>query len=114
MAFPRQPLPRRSNHLRPPLRPAPLHVDERSLENARYRVALDDNGDVRSIVDKELGKELLAAPLRLAFQTEKPHDWPAWNMDWDDQKQPPRAYVGGPAHVRVVERGPGGGAVEVG
>jgi alpha-mannosidase len=95
------------------LRPAPLHVDEHGLENARYRIALDDDGDLRSILDKDLGKELLAAPARLAFQTEKPHDWPAWNMDWDDQKQPPRAFVGGPATVRVVERGPARVALEV-
>jgi len=96
-----------------PLRPAPLLIDDHSLENARYRIAVDDAGDLRSIVDKELGKELLAAPARLALQTEKPHDWPAWNMDWDDQKQPPRAFVGGPATVRVVERGPARVALEI-
>ena len=83
-----------------------LNIGGSSLENARYRVKLDENGDVSSIFDKSLKKELLSAPLRLAFQTEKPHDWPAWNMDWDDQKQPPRAYVQGPAKVQIVEDGP--------
>src|SRR5207248_6633959 len=83
-----------------------LKVDEHSLENNNYRVRIDANGDISSIVDKHTRIELLSAPIRLAFQTEKPHDWPAWNMDWDDQKQPPRGYVGGPAKIRVVERGP--------
>jgi len=90
-----------------------LQVSESSLENARYRVKIDENGDVSSIFDKQLKHELLSAPLRLAFQTEAPYDWPAWNMDWSDQQKPPRGYVGGPAKVRVVENGPVRVAVEI-
>ncbi|MFL6256919.1 MAG: glycoside hydrolase family 38 C-terminal domain-containing protein [Pyrinomonadaceae bacterium] len=90
-----------------------LKVSESSLENERYRVTLNGDGDVSSIFDKSVGKELLSAPARLAFQTERPKDWPAWNMDWADQQKPPRGYVSGPARVRVVERGPVRVAVEV-
>ncbi len=90
-----------------------LKVSESSLENARYRVQIDSNGDVSGIFDKKLNKELLSAPVRLAFQTEKPRQWPAWNMDWEDQEKPPRGYVSGPAKIRVVERGPARVAVEV-
>lgn len=90
-----------------------LKVNESSLENARYRVQLDGDGDVSSIFDKVLGKELLSAPARLAFQTERPHNWPAWNMDWADQQKPPRGYVSGPAKIRIVERGPVRVAIEV-
>jgi alpha-mannosidase len=90
-----------------------LKVTDSSLENARYRLKLDQNGDVASIFDKTLDKELLAAPLRLALQTERPRDWPAWNMDWADRQKPPRAYVGGPAKIRVVENGPARVALEV-
>src|SRR5205814_2159131 len=86
---------------------------ESSLENARYRVKLDENGDVASLFDKTINKELLSAPARLAFQTEHPHDWPAWNMDWADQQKPPRGYVQGPAKVRIVENGPVRVALEV-
>ena len=66
-----------------------------SLENARYRIRIDPNGDVASIFDKAAGKELLASPARLAIKTDKPVDWPAWNMDWADQQKPGR--VGRPA-----------------
>ena len=83
-----------------------LSVTKSSLENARYRIRIDGAGDIDSIVDKALGKEILSAPMRLALQTEKPHDWPAWNMDWADQQKPPRAYVNGPAEVEIVESGP--------
>src|SRR5262249_39547119 len=87
-------------------RESALTVTESGLENARYRIHLDNSGDVDSIFDRRINKELLSAPARLAFQTEKPHDWPAWNMDWTDQQKPPRAYVAGPAKVRIVENGP--------
>jgi len=88
-------------------------VTESSVENARYRIRLNQDGDVASIFDKSLGRELLSAAARLAFQTEKPHDWPAWNMDWEDQKKPPRGYLGGPAKVRIVEKGPVRAALQV-
>ena len=90
-----------------------LKVTESSLENARYVVKLDENGDVSSILDKSINKELLSAPARLAFQTEHPFDWPAWNMDWTDQQKPPRGYVQGPAKVHIVENGPVRVALEV-
>jgi alpha-mannosidase len=85
---------------------SPLKVTNSSLENARYRVEVDGSADVSSIFDKTLDRELLSAPARLALQTERPHDWPAWNMDWADQQKPPRAFVAGPAKIRVVENGP--------
>ncbi len=90
-----------------------LKADENSVENARYRVTLNDAGDISSVYDKTAKRELLFAPARLAIQTEIPSDWPAWNMDWKDRVNPPRAHVGGPAKIRVVENGPVRAAVEV-
>jgi alpha-mannosidase len=92
---------------------SPLKITNSSLENARYRIRVDQNGDVASIFDKRLNKELLNAPARLAFQTEKPHDWPAWNMDWSDQQKPPRGYVQAPARVRIIENGAARVALEI-
>ena len=90
-----------------------LKVSESSLENARYRVSINGNGDVSSIFDKSLNKELLSAPIRLAISNDAPKFWPAWNMDWDQERAASRSYVGGPAKVRVVENGPVRVAVEV-
>ncbi len=88
-------------------------VSENSLENQYYRVKLNQDGDVSSIFDKSLGRELLAAPARLAISYDNPEQWPAWNMDWDQEQAAPKAYVGGPAKIRVVENGPVRVAVEV-
>ncbi len=87
-------------------RRAELAVHARGLENARYRIHLDDAGDIDSIFDKHLRRELLAAPIRLALLTERPKQYPAWNMDWDDQHRAPRAYVGGHARFSILEQGP--------
>jgi alpha-mannosidase len=92
---------------------SPLKVSTTSLENARYRVTLNADGDVSGIYDKRLKRELLSAPIRLAISTDNPEQWPAWNMDFADEQRAPRAYVGGPAQVRVVESGPARVAVAV-
>ena len=90
-----------------------LQVTENSLENRYYRVKLNADGDIASIFDKSIGKELLAAPARLAISYDNPRQWPAWNMDWDQEQATPKAYVSGPAKIRVVENGPARIAVEV-
>src|SRR5262249_35853613 len=90
-----------------------LKVSPTSLENHRYRIALNGDGDVSSIFDRQLNRELLAEPLRLAIKNDTPAQWPAWNMDWTDQQKPPRAYVSGKTRVQVVENGPVRVAVEV-
>ena len=84
----------------------PLKGDGHGIENARYRVTLDGNGDVSSILDKAAGRELLQSPAQLVFLHEKPREWPSWNMDWQDRQKPPRAVLSGPAQVSVVESGP--------
>ncbi|MCU1301136.1 MAG: glycosyl hydrolase 38-like [Candidatus Sulfotelmatobacter sp.] len=90
-----------------------LQVSENSLENQYYRVSLNSDGDVASIFDKSIGRELLAAPARLAISYDNPEHWPAWNMDWDQEQAAPKAFVGGPATIRIVESGPARVAVEV-
>ncbi|MDR1880092.1 MAG: alpha-mannosidase [Tannerellaceae bacterium] len=90
-----------------------LAVTGRSLENDYYRVALADNGDIASIYDKKLKRELLKAPARLAFLAEEPSEYPAWNMDWKDRRKPPVGYLDEQAAFRIVEEGPLRVALEV-
>jgi len=90
-----------------------LAVTANSLENACYRVTLDTNGDIASLFDKSLNRELLSAPARLSIHTENPAQWPAWNMDWEDREKPARGFVEGPAQIRIVESGPARVSLEV-
>jgi len=90
-----------------------LKVTNDSLENQYYRVKLSADGDVTSIFDKSIGKELLAGPARLAISYDNPQQWPAWNMDWEQEQAAPKSYVSGPAKIRVLENGPVRVAIEV-
>jgi alpha-mannosidase len=90
-----------------------LRITNDEMENKYYRVKINANGDVASIFDKAIGKELLSAPARLAISYDNPRQWPAWNMDWDQEQAAPKAFVSGPAKIRVVERGPVRVAIEV-
>lgn len=90
-----------------------LKLSNDSLENDYYRVKLNADGDVESIFDKAINKELLSAPARLAISYDNPQQWPAWNMDWDQEQAAPKAYVSGPAKIRVAENGPVRVAIEV-
>jgi alpha-mannosidase len=93
--------------------PSTLQVSKDGLENQYYRVRLNADGDVASIYDKANGKEMLSAPARLAISYDNPEHWPAWNMDWEQEQAAPKAYVSGPAQIRVVEDGPARVAIEV-
>jgi len=92
----------------PPSEPSSsaLRVTNDQLENDFYRLKVNADGDVTSILDKQTGRELLSAPARLAISYDNPQQWPAWNMDWNQEQAAPRAYVSGPAQIRVVESGP--------
>jgi alpha-mannosidase len=90
-----------------------LKVTASSLENAHYRVQVNQGGDVSSIFDKDLDKELLSAPIRLAITTDTPKQYPAWNMDYEQAEAAPRSYVSGAAQIRIKENGPVRIALEV-
>jgi alpha-mannosidase len=83
---------------------APAANTPTAIENDRYRVTVDNNGDVSSIFDKTLDRELLSAPMRLAISNDHPAQWPAWNMDFDQEQAPPRVYVRG-GQARIKENG---------
>jgi len=94
-------------------RPSQLRITERSLENGRYRIQVDEHGDMSEIFDKQLKRNILASPARLAFLRERPEQWPAWNMDWADRQLPPSGYVDGTPQFRIVENGPVRVALEI-
>jgi alpha-mannosidase len=89
-----------------------LQVTESTLENARYRVQLDRNGDIASVFDKEIQRELLKDPIRLELRNNPSPDKPAWRILWDTVNSKPREYVSSPT-FRIVERGPVRATIEV-
>ena len=90
-----------------------LRASERELENQRYRVQINEQGDVSSIFDKKVRRELLREPIRLALFKNEPEQWPEWEIAYKDITADPVTHFGGPAQVRVVEHGPVRVALEV-
>jgi alpha-mannosidase len=83
-----------------------LSVSSTQLENARYRVQLNANGDVSSILDKVNNQQLLSAPIRWDFLYDQSTSWPAWEVQYNNEIAAPTSYLGGPASVQVLENGP--------
>lgn len=93
-----------------------LRIEERRLENAFFRIELDESMNIRSLVDKRVpgGREVIAADAvgnRLIAFEDKPLNWDAWDIDLFYQEKPyPIDEV---VEARVVERGPLRGALEI-
>ncbi len=82
-----------------------LKITEKGIENKNLAVKIDENGDICSIFDKKLGKELLNRPIRLAvFNNTHSFDWPAWEVKYDDLCEKPYMYAGNP-EIKVKDNG---------
>ncbi|MDQ3396870.1 MAG: alpha-mannosidase [Deinococcota bacterium] len=89
------------------LTPSPLTVSSRHLENAFYRLELSERGQIRSLFDKEHGREVLAPGARgNVFQVfqDKPLAFDAWDIDPFYQEKV--REVTELAHAEVEEEGP--------
>ncbi|MGN0458978.1 MAG: glycoside hydrolase family 38 C-terminal domain-containing protein [Eubacterium sp.] len=84
-----------------------LIVTDNSLENDKYIVTINKNGDITSIIDKtDEQRELLEKPIVLGlYNYTGSKDWPAWEMNYDEaNKEPDRT----PKLVsfKIAENGP--------
>lgn len=62
-----------------------LKATDKTIENGRYAVAIDSNGDICSIVDKKFGKDLLKQSIRhQLIRYEGSSAWPAWELNYND------------------------------
>jgi alpha-mannosidase len=85
-----------------------LKVSERTLENAIYKLTLNDNGDITSILDKRYGKELVrdGKTIRLALITpNESFSWPAWEIMKNAIDRTPE-NISGNVRISIVEKGP--------
>ncbi|MDR2686325.1 MAG: glycosyl hydrolase-related protein [Oscillospiraceae bacterium] len=95
--------PQSKNHLR---------ITERSLENERLIVTLDDNGDIASIFDKKSNREALSAPVRMAALPDSSARWPAWEVAYADVMSGDKRYPTG-AQFKIAETGPARASLEI-
>lgn len=90
-----------------PVEDSNLKISTNSLENSEYKISMDANGDINSIIDKQnANKELLKSPIRLALLYNEPCFWASWEIAYKTVTNEPRAYVDGTPEISIVEDGP--------
>ncbi len=94
-------------------KPSSLFIEPNVMENEYYKVTLNDDGDISSVIDKKCSRELLSKPSRLEFLRETPKKEPSWNMFWYDRKNPPFDFMNKDVSIKMVENGPVRVAFEV-
>ncbi len=82
-----------------------LHVTENTIENKNLLVKIDAHGDICSVFNKKMNRELLKKPIRTAILNDvHSFKWPAWEVSYDDVKSEPYMYADHPV-VTVLSKG---------
>lgn len=70
---------------------SPLKASVETLENEKYTVRFNSNGDICSVFDKEIGKEILKKPVITGiFDYTGSIPWPAWEMNYKELNREPQ------------------------
>lgn len=81
-----------------------LKVTEHTLENSKYKVVLNKNGDIASIIDKKLKKQILDAPIKLALLNDLgSFSYPSWEIRYEDISAQPVAFAHTPTFEIVLD-----------
>ena len=82
-----------------------LRVTEHELENSRYYIRFNKNGDIASIQDKKLNTELLEKPIKLAaLRDHGMMNYPSWELKKEEVEAEPIAYANTP-EFEIAENG---------
>lgn len=85
--------------------PTTLKITEHTMENSKYSIVFNKNGDIGSIVDKKLRKQLLDAPIKLALLKDTgSFRYPSWEINYNDVKAEPVAFANTPT-FKIVHNG---------
>lgn len=82
-----------------------LKVTNHSLENSKYLVRFNKNGDIASVFDKKLQKEILKKPIKIALMKDNGDlAYPSWEIAKSDIDKEPVAYANSPV-FEIAEKG---------
>lgn len=83
-----------------------LKATNHTLENEKYKLIFNKNGDIARLYDKKLNRDILDAPIKMALM----HDtgslaYPSWEITKEDIDREPYCYANTPIFT-IVENGP--------
>lgn len=83
-----------------------LRISTAEIENNYVLAKIDTNGDICSVFDKRIQKELLKEPIRLQILNNvHSFDWPAWEIKYEDCKNEPYMFPSSP-EIKIRDNGP--------
>ena len=96
-----------TNAANPPDPNLTVNATTRVLENAYYRVTINTDGDISSVVAKQVkgGTELLSAASRFELRPDVSGSWPAWEVSWANVSATP-TYVTATPTIVIDENSP--------
>lgn len=71
-----------------------LYIDDSVIENENLKVRINEDGEICSVYDKVLEKELLSAPVREELYEDNSNVWPSWEYEFEDLQKEPRKVTG--------------------
>lgn len=90
-----------------------LSVSDHILENKKYKLIFNKNGDIASVTDKELNRQLLDEPIKMAVLNDVGAlSYPSWEIRKEDIDKEPEFFANSP-EFEIVENGPARIAVKV-
>jgi alpha-mannosidase len=85
-----------------------LKINKNEIENSIYKIQLDENGDIASILDKRFNKEIVkkGEKIRLSlFPDNETPGWPAWEIEKKTIDSTP-VSITGDVKISIAETGP--------
>lgn len=84
-----------------------LVITNQTIENESYKLTINQDGNVSSIIDKKQNnKELLKSPILLTYQSNNSPTWPSWEIIHSDIVRNPIGFVSGNPRISIAEEGP--------
>ena len=83
-----------------------VNATNHSIENGKYKLIFNKNGDIAYLYDKKLGRQIIDSPIKMALL----HDtgslaYPSWEITKQDIDKAPYCYANTPEFT-VTENGP--------
>lgn len=103
--------------IRPSDKPCSIQTDikasNHSIENSKYKIIFNKNGDLAYLYDKQLGKQVIESPVKMAML----HDtgslaYPSWELRKEDIDRKPYAYANTPEFT-LLENGPARASIKI-
>lgn len=90
-----------------------LNVTEHTLENSKYKIIFNKNGDLAFLYDKELNRQLIKKPIKTAlYHNTGSLAYPSWEIKKDDIDKEPYCFANTPK-FEIKENGPARASIKI-